>query len=374
MIEFIIFLIIILPAAVFLTVSAVNAVWGPFLKDIESSGNKPYVSVLVPARNEEDNIKNCINSLLNQDYDNYEIIILDDESEDDTLKIIKDFAIKSENIRFIEGKPAPTGWRGKNWACFQLAQQAKADIIIFTDADNLHNEKAISKTVAYIQNWGLDFLSAFPELITVYLQEKLFVPIVDIILYSLLPLRATYFSKNPSLAAGNGQWIACSKDAYFNTGGHEAVKESLVEDNELSKLFKKEGYKILTVSGIEMIYSRMYSSFSGIINGFSKNFYGIAEKNPVILSAMILLFFSTAILPYFLIILNIFPVFMLIVILVNMAWRLVLSITFKHDLLASIVFHPVTIAVLIYIAVLSFYRHNKGSITWKGREIKTGNF
>jgi len=153
----------------------------------------PKVSVLIPARNEEQNISKCLEGLLKQDYPNFEIIVLNDHSEDNTLQVIQEHQKRDNRIKSINGKDLPPGWTGKNWACHQLSQVATGDVFIFTDADNRHAPFAVKNTVAYIQNLKLDLISAFPQQRTVTLPEKMIVPIMDIFVYGTLPLWSTYW-------------------------------------------------------------------------------------------------------------------------------------------------------------------------------------
>ncbi|MDZ7376900.1 MAG: glycosyltransferase family 2 protein, partial [candidate division KSB1 bacterium] len=151
----------------------------------------PKVSILIPARNEEQNIGKCLDGLTKQDYPNFEIIVLNDHSDDNTLQVIQEHQKRDERIQSINGKDLPDGWLGKNWACHQLSQVATGDIFIFTDADNRHASFAVKNTVAHIQNLKLGLISAFPQQWTVTLAEKMIVPNMVIFVYGTLPLWAT---------------------------------------------------------------------------------------------------------------------------------------------------------------------------------------
>lgn len=215
--------------AVIIGITLVNVVFGPRLKDGPTCSTQPKVSVLIPVRNEEKNIAICLRSLLKQNYDNFEILVLDDFLYDNTRKIVQSFAPK---VKLIEGKQLPTGWTGKNWACHQLSCVAQGEILLFTDADNFYHPHAIVCTIGWMQKLNLDLLSTFPQQTTKTFPEKLVVPVVDLFVYSFLPLWLTYLTRFPSLAAANGQWIAIKKTSYKKLGGHESVKAQVVEDVE----------------------------------------------------------------------------------------------------------------------------------------------
>ncbi|MDE0014867.1 MAG: glycosyltransferase family 2 protein [Candidatus Poribacteria bacterium] len=246
-------LISIVLLAVVLAVALFNAATAPMLKKSISLQKCPRVSVLIPARNEAANISACIEGFQSQNYDNFEILVLDDQSTDQTGTIIEKFGEQHPEVQALRGKSLPAGWLGKNWACHQLSQYANGEILIFTDADNRPAPNAIANTVAYMQKLELGFLSAFPEKVTGSLTEKLVVPAVDMFVYAGLPLWLTYFSRFPSLAAASGLWIAFTRDAYQRIGGHQAVSHQIVEDVELSRLAKKSGIRILTLAGTGVV-------------------------------------------------------------------------------------------------------------------------
>jgi len=247
------------------------------------------VSVLIPAKNEINRIGQCLSSLQIQDYPNIEIIVLDDDSDDGTY----DFVSENFNVNIIRGMERPQGWVGKNWACFQLANQANGDIIIFTDADNYFERSAISKSVGYLIENNYDMMSVFPEIHNESISERVFVPLVDNILTSFLPLSLVRKTSEVSLSAANGQWIIIKKDVYFSIGGHEKVKNNYAEDISLAKLLKENKYKISTLLGRDLIYTRMYTNFNEIYNGFSKNMYYMMGGN--IFSNLIFILFLISI-------------------------------------------------------------------------------
>ncbi len=352
-----------------LTVTLVNVLLGPRLKHAPQLTDTPKVSVLIPARNEAANIGNCLNGILEQDYPNFEVIVLNDHSTDGTEEIVNNFAAKDSRVRLIQGEKLPTGWTGKNWACHQLSQKAQGEIFIFTDADNQHEKFVVSNTVAYLQKYQLDLVSAFPQQRTVTFAEKLIVPIVDFFVYGTLPLWLTYYAPNPSLAAANGQWIAFTKKAYREIGGHDVVKNHLVEDTELSRIAKRKGKKTLTTAGTGAVYCRMYSSAREVWEGFSKNFYGLTGYHNVTFFGIIFSLIIGFIYPYFLWMIPSVRTLALIAIGLNVLLRALLAIRYKHPFWVSTILHPVSIIYAITIGLNSFFSFKRGKIRWKGREI-----
>lgn len=330
----------------------------------------PKVSVLIPARNEAKNIGRCLTGLQRQNYPDFEIIVLNDHSTDETAEIVQFYAKSDRRIKRMHGEKLPDGWFGKNWACHQLSKAASGDILIFTDADNHHAPFAVRNSVAWMQKLNLGLLSAFPQQKTVTLVEKLVVPVMDLFVYGTLPLWATYFARHYSLSAANGQWLAFTRESYDTLNGHQAVKNELVEDTELSRLAKRMGIKTLTAAGTNAVFCRMYHNADEVWNGFSKNFYGLTGYNNAAFFSVITSMVLAFILPY---VLWIFPAvreLFLLLIAMNIAIRTLISLKYKHPFWVSVLLHPVAMGYALVIGLNSFYHIRKGTIQWKGREIK----
>jgi chlorobactene glucosyltransferase len=348
--------------------SVINSIFGPFLKNEkkELPDDLPLVSILLPMRNEENNVERVITSLINQDYKNYEILVLDDNSEDNTLFKLK--SINSVKLNIINGKALPEAWLGKNWACHQLSQNAKGDILIFTDADNFYEKDAVSKSISAIINKKLGMLSAFPQQKMESLPEKLIVPLVDIILYSLLPLRLVSILNSKSLAAANGQWIVIRKGLYDLIGGHQVLKNKVVEDVEMMRLAKEKSIRVATFAGTGLVYGKMYNNMKEIIEGFTKNLYGLTGGNTFAFFFLLLEFVLITFLPFYLFFTP-YRILAIATILISRLWRLILAIRFKHNIFVSVLLHPGTIFFLTFIGLRSYYFTKNKLATWKGRTI-----
>jgi glycosyltransferase involved in cell wall biosynthesis len=127
--------------------------------------SKPKISIIVPARNEEGKISKCLQSLLSQDYDNYEVIAIDDSSTDKTLSIISKLSKENHRLILVKSPPRPDDWVGKNWACFQGYQKSSGEILLFTDADTVHRFDALSSAVNTLVHDELDALTLVPRLL-----------------------------------------------------------------------------------------------------------------------------------------------------------------------------------------------------------------
>ena len=366
---FILMLISIVLLAVILAVTLFNTMTAPMLKKSVGLQSRPRVSVLIPARNEEANVGVCIEGFLSQNYDNFKIHVLNDQSTDRTGTIIEKFGEQYPEVQAIEGKPLPAGWTGKNWACHQLSQYADGEILIFTDADNCPAPDAIANTVAYMQKLELGLFSAFPEKVTITLIEKLVVPVVDMFVYAGLPLWLTYFSRFPSLAAASGLWIAFTREAYQRVGGHQAVSNQIVEDVELSRLAKKRGVKILTSAGTRAVSCRMYQSFSEVWDGFSKNLFGLVGYKTIPFFILVLGLFTMCVLPYMTVWFATLRGLAIVAIAMNIVMRMVLALKYRHPFFTSVILHPFGVLLTLLIGINSFFQVRHGRLQWKGRQI-----
>jgi glycosyltransferase involved in cell wall biosynthesis len=232
----------------------------------------PCVSVLVPARNEAATITPCVISLLNQDYPDIEVIVLDDASTDDTGVQLDALAKSYPRLKVIHARDnLPTGWNGKSYACHRLSEQATGEWLLFTDADTEHTAQSVAQGIAQAIALDAHLLSAFPFQQTLTWSEQIAVSfIVDFLPLLGLDLRAIASNEGVQ-AAANGQYLLVRASSYRQAGGHEAVYNELLDDFALARLFRANGYKIALVDGKEMLQCRMYHNARELWQGFSRS-------------------------------------------------------------------------------------------------------
>ena len=224
--------------------------------------SKPKVSIIVPARNEEETILICLQSLLSQDYDNYEVIAIDDSSTDKTPSIISELSEKNHRLIAVKAPSRPEDWIGKNWACFQGYQKSSGEILLFTDADTVHKTDSLSSAVNTMIHGQLDALTLVPKLICYDIITKFTLPVLSIFLHSRYsPLRVN----NPKNKIGYffGSFYLISKKNYEKIGTHEKVRQELVEDGALGRRVKEQKMKLRLVRGenyVEALWARDPSS------------------------------------------------------------------------------------------------------------------
>ncbi len=360
-----------------LLVIALTNLW--FLRRLSSYSDPPRfprVSILLPARNEERNIAQCVHSLLAQDYPDYEVIVLDDESTDSTWDILQNLARGDERLRVIRGKPLPEGWIGKHWACHQLAEVADGELVLFTDADTRHHPYSLRDAVAAMFAEDADLLTAIPREETRTFGERIIVPIVPWAVFTLLPVGLCHTLRTPLLSLTIGQFMLFRKRAYDKIGGHSAIRGHAVDDVILGRLIKANGMNWRMADGADRVSCRMYWNFREAYEGFTKNVFAA---------------FDYAIIPFFLVYFWFALVFWVpIFCLIGGALGFIapgsatgfhfLSVLFSVTLwgvshwrsgvpVYFAILYPVTIALIFWIALRSMMFAVTGRATWKDRTL-----
>jgi chlorobactene glucosyltransferase len=238
-------------------------------------GEFPMVSVLVPARNEEKNIAFCIQTLLAQDYPDFEVLVFDDQSTDGTRGILEEIAASHSELRILNGEPTPDNLVGKNWACNQLARHARGELLLFTDADTRHRQDMLTIIVTAMVGEKADFLTGFPRQEVHSWGECLLVPFFSWVLFSFMPLALGYKLDIPVLSSAVGQLMLFRRDAYLAIGGHESVGASIVDDLSLVRKIKSARLKWRVVHIADLISCRMYHTTREAVEGFTKNLFAV---------------------------------------------------------------------------------------------------
>ena len=233
----------------------------------------PMVSILVPARNEEENVGRCIESLLAQDYPSFEVLVLDDQSTDRTLAILRKIADSQPKLRVLTGSAPPEDQSGKNWACNQLANQAQSNLLFFTDADTVHKPKTLTELVTALMGEKADLLTGFPRQELQSWLEKVLVPFFTWASLSFIPLGLAYRVRSQALVTAVGQVMLFRRKAYLQIGGHAALGTAIVDDLLLARRIKTAGMRWRVTRLSDLISCRMYQGGWEAIQGFSKNLF-----------------------------------------------------------------------------------------------------
>jgi chlorobactene glucosyltransferase len=349
--------------------------WGvPRLGQSPSPGRWPFVSILVPARNEAENIEACVRSLLCQDYPSFEVIVLDDQSTDETPRILARLKQQYPQLRVLQGSPLPPEWLGKHWACHQLAEQARGELLLFTDADTYHQPHALRQAVAALEAMQADLISLLPHQEARTWGERLIIPFIAFGLYAFLPLPLVHWLGWPPLTVTIGQFMLFRRETYRAMGGYEAVRNEVIDDVRLGRLAAAHGYRVRLLDGREAVRCRMYSGFWDAVDGFSKNIFAFFGYHALFylvawyLVARIYLYPPLVILGYFL---GNPPL--------NFPLSQALLITAEEALLWGMAYHrfrlpiwlallyPLNMLIFFLIAMRSFFWSLTGQAVWKGR-------
>ncbi len=307
----------------------------------------PEVSIIIPARNEEANLGDCLRSLVGQDGVSHEVIVVDDGSTDGTRGIAKSFA----GVRVIAAPPLPPGWTGKNNAVVAGAAAARGAWLLFTDADTMHVPGSLARALAEGKEHGADMLSYSPEQIAVTFWEMAVLPVVFAELAREYPPKEVSDPASP-IAAANGQYILIRREAYEAVGGHRAIADNLLEDVALARAMKAAGRKIRFRYAADVVRTRMYRNFRQLREGWTKNLallFPRPRRRALILGAWWIGSWATL------------PV---LVPAISLFWRIRRANFSFWTTLISTAFGPPLFAYLLF---RSSGEIAKGNVSWKGR-------
>lgn len=337
----------------------------------EGSDHAPFISVLVPARNEARRIEECLHSLCRQDYPNYEVLVLDDESTDATPAILERMRTHyPERLRILRGAPLPSGWIGKSWACWQLAQAARGEWFLFVDADTSFHPHALSSIMRARDSYGWHFVSILPREAVATFIERLVIPQLLLLYFAYIP--ESWRRLLPSFHAASGQALLISAQLYWAIGGHAAVRTELVEDLALGRLIGRRLGAAPVADGTQVVACRMYESSAEAFAGFSKNTYPATGYRPWLLGAFLAHLFLFFVFPPSVALLG-----LMVGDLLWCAWGLLgyglaaavrwqVSRTFRLPR-AQVWLQPIAVLVITAIALNSYRWSITGRLQWKGR-------
>ena len=334
------------------------------------AASEELVSACVPARNEERNIREVVESLLAQDHRAVEVLVYDDQSTDATGRIVAELAARDARVRVVASTPLPAGWNGKQHACWRMSREARGAWMLFTDADVRFAPDCVSRTLATAKRMDAPLLSGFPRQIVETPAEKLTVPMIFFILLGYLPFARMRTRLDPSASAGCGQFLFVRRDAYDASGGHEGFKASMHDGIRLPRAVRKAGFRSDLFDCTDLCECRMYFGWGSAWRGFAKNAYeGLG--NPFLLVFVTAVHALTAVLPVFVMAAwdrVSWPIPLLAGLCLAMAAVQRVAIHRRVRLPVWVVtLHPVAIVVMTMIQWHSFVLHLTGRRTWRGR-------
>lgn len=336
--------------------------------------NKQYglVSILIPARNEAKVIERCVRSLMAQDYKDIEIIVYNDQSTDETGAIMNRLAKEDARIKVMHGNHLPSGWVGKCHGCHQMSVAAKGQWLLFGDSDIAMTPDAVARALATAEKYNVSFLSLFPRFDNYSFWEKAILPLFYFYLYAFMPIWAINKSKNVNFVAANGSFILIERGLYDQIGGHEVVKDKVLEDVLLARHIKGIGHKIVYGDGTSIYSAHMYDNLAGIWEGFSKNSFSFFKWDYLFAISFILIGLSICVSPFLFTLLqvglgSIFFNLELATVVVYFLTMAIISLYIRQGIIA-IIFFPISLFLSFAVILNSMYRVATGKgLTWKGR-------
>jgi glycosyltransferase involved in cell wall biosynthesis len=253
----------------------------PLLTDFELVDKQsPKVSIIVPARNEEENLSKCLDTLINLDYENYEIIVVNDNSTDSTEEIIKNYANNNPIIIPINAPPKPDEWTGKCWAVMEGYKRAEGELLLHTDADTQHSKESLSLAVSHLLSFNLDALNVITEILS---DDKFTKPVMISLYPFALTMMSPLLTNNPKKKTSHfaGAYILIRKNVYDKVGGHEQVRTHLLEDVQLARILKSSGYKIKVVRGESFVSAYVAKKTADMWNFLKRTFKHEYKENPM---------------------------------------------------------------------------------------------
>ncbi len=357
-------LLLLTVTAFFLLITLANVLFWPRVRPSLNAADAS-VSVLIPARNEEGNLPDCLDRVMRQGDVVAEILVCDDHSTDATSTVISDYSNRDPRIRAIPARPLPAGWIGKNFVCANLADSASGRYFLFLDADARLHDDAITSLVTEMECRRLQLLSCWPGLEMLTFVEQALMPMLNFVVFSIYPGPMSLFFSYPSLALAHGACLMIERESYREIGGHSVVRNQIFEDTRLARLWRERRLRGLCLDGHGVVSVRMYSSFAQIWLGFQKNFYPAFRSDISFWAFM--LFHTTFYLGPFLLLPLSASGGLLLVVLAILLTRLLLAIRFSQPPW-TVIFHPFSQVLLLLLGISSWWRCRTGQgVEWKGR-------
>ena len=368
----VVLLLALLPIAMFL-INAMEFLPASCESELLRAANSERISILIPARNESSSIGPALEAILQNDHPDFEVVVLDDHSEDDTAHIVQAIAERDPRVRLVESKPLPAGWNGKQHACWQLANQSQSDWLLFLDADVRLSKDAISRCLAEQKQRQAPLISGFPMQETGTLAEKILIPLMHYVLLGYLPINRMRSTLGVGLAAGCGQLFFANKQNYMSVGGHSAIRNSRHDGIQLPRAYRRAGHQTDIFDATDIAQCRMYTSTQQVCNGLLKNATeGIANARLIVPFSILLI--GGSVLPSVLLVCGYAlgasltaMILLFIAFVIGFIPRVIAIKRFRQSYLGAIL-HPIGVLWFVILQWVALIRKLLGLTTqWRGR-------
>ena len=344
----------------------------------------PLVSIIIPARDEARNIQPCVEAALAQAYPSLEVIVVNDRSTDDTPRLLAELQAQHQGkavpaLHIVHGVDLPPGWAGKPHALAQGAAVAQGEWLCLIDADTFATPDLVASIIALAIQQQADLFSFLTRQEMGSFWEKIVLPVIITALSVGFSPRRVNDRRKPD-AIAYGQCILIRRQVYDAVGGYQAIRDHIVEDKALAELVKRGGHRLLLGDGSLVAHTRMYTSFSEIWEGWTKNIYlGMREHASLLLFGALVGLAGALILPVWvlggslgylashqpLLVLVALEGLVLWMVLLSARWRICQSLGVSPGY--AFLF-PLGAAVFTALVAASVYKVLSGrGVTWKGR-------
>jgi glycosyltransferase involved in cell wall biosynthesis len=356
--------VILIAWALSLLRTIVNLALIPHLHADAQPEREPFVSVVIPARDEARVIEQTVRAFLAQTYPNLEVIVVNDRSTDGTGEILR--GLFDDRLTIIDGDEPPPGWLGKPWALDQGSRIARGELLLFVDADVVYAPAAIRAAVAHREIRQTALLSLLPHFEMRGLGENAAMPMLAMFCFTFMPTWMSNRTRFAALAIGGGTGNLVTRSAYAAGGGHEALRDSVVDDVALARLVRRSGGTTEVVRADELVSLRMYHGLAEVVEGFTKNAFAIYGRNYVfglLINAGALIFH---ILPYVLALTG--DRIGIVTVVIISVTRLILFRSLRYRLDNALFLHPLMVAIWIWIFLRSMWLTGiRRQLLWRGR-------
>lgn len=342
----------------------INLALIPRLDPASRASDEPLVSVVIPARDEARIIERTVRAFLAQTYPRLEIVVVNDRSTDGTGEILRD--IGDERLRVVDGVEPPPGWLGKPWALHQGSLLARGDLLLFVDADVVYAPTAVQAAVAHRELRRTALLSLLPYFEMRGFSENATMPMLAMFCFTFMPSWFSNRTRFAALAIGGGTGNLIVREVYEASGGHEALKDSVVDDVALARQVRRSGRATEIVRADDLVALRMYHGLGEVVEGFTKNAFAVFGRNYIVgllIAAGCVIFH---ILPYGLALTG-DRISMASVVVISVT-RLILFRSLRYRLDNALLLHPVMAAIWFWIFLRSMWLTGiRRKLLWRGR-------
>ena len=333
----------------------------------QGAGGGARVSIIIPARNEARSIERTLRAFLAQDYESFEVIVVDDRSTDGTGGMAR--ALGDPRLTVIAGEEPPPGWLGKPWALQQGSLAARGELLLFVDADVHYAPAALRAAVAHIEREpGIAMLALLPRFEMHGFWENIAMPALAMFAFALLPAWLSNRTRLVVLAVGAGTGNLVRREAYERCGRHEPLKDAIIDDVGLARLFRQHGQVTEAVRGDDFVSVRMYHGGGEILRGFTKNAFAVVNRSYWLGVPFLLFNFAVNLLPYFVALTG--DGFAIATVIVISVVRVIVFASLRYRLDAAVLGHPLMAAFWFAIFIRSMWKTGR-RLEWRGRTYDT---